>query len=168
MTYSKVVYKWNWVWNFEKEEAWLNKMAEEGWVLKSMTFIKYTFEKTQAGEYIIRMENHERDDDYLAFMEDINAEYIDSYMNWHYFKRKKEFGKFDIFSDLDGRIKHLDRIINPLIILSILNLISAIYNIFTRHFVGILNLLAFLILLFGVLNLKSKKNKLEEIRKIQE
>ena len=33
METRKTIRKWYWVWDFEKEEEWLNEMAQAGWVL---------------------------------------------------------------------------------------------------------------------------------------
>ena len=30
MKEEKVIHKWMWVWDFEKEERWLNTMAQSG------------------------------------------------------------------------------------------------------------------------------------------
>ena len=30
---EKTIKKWFWVWEFDKEEQWLNTMAQSGWVL---------------------------------------------------------------------------------------------------------------------------------------
>ena len=30
---TKKVTRWYWVWDYEKEELWLNAMAQEGWTL---------------------------------------------------------------------------------------------------------------------------------------
>ena len=40
MTQKKVIHRLFWVWNFEKEERWLNTMAQSGWVLPSIRFGK--------------------------------------------------------------------------------------------------------------------------------
>jgi len=34
MNEIKKVFRWFWVWDFEKEERWLNEMAAQGWALK--------------------------------------------------------------------------------------------------------------------------------------
>ena len=39
----KIVKKWVWVWDFDKEERWLNTMAQQGWVLDSLGFCRYEF-----------------------------------------------------------------------------------------------------------------------------
>ena len=33
MAERKTVRKWFWVWDFDKEERWLNEMAMSGWLL---------------------------------------------------------------------------------------------------------------------------------------
>ena len=51
MSETKTLHKWFWVWEFEKEERWLNEMAQEGWALTCGGFCTYTFEKCEPGEY---------------------------------------------------------------------------------------------------------------------
>ena len=48
---TKKVTKWYWVWDYEKEELWLNAMAQEGWTLQRIGFCTYYFERTEPGEY---------------------------------------------------------------------------------------------------------------------
>ena len=37
----KIIKKWFWVWEFEKEEQWLNTMAQSGLVLDKLGVCKY-------------------------------------------------------------------------------------------------------------------------------
>lgn len=46
---TKTVRKVFAVWDFDKEEEWLNSMAQEGWALKKVGFCKYVFERTEPG-----------------------------------------------------------------------------------------------------------------------
>ena len=62
-------YRWFWVWDFEKEERWLNEMAANGWTLVEVGYCSYTFEKTDDNEYTVRLEMHPFDEDYISFME---------------------------------------------------------------------------------------------------
>ena len=55
MKEKKTVFKLFFVWDFEKEERWLNEMAQEGWVLDNTGFSFYTFVRCEPGEYIIRL-----------------------------------------------------------------------------------------------------------------
>ena len=52
MSETKTLHRNFWVWEFEKEERWLNEMAQEGWALQNAGFCTYTFEKTEPGQYI--------------------------------------------------------------------------------------------------------------------
>lgn len=45
MSETKTLHRNFWVWEFEKEERWLNEMAQEGWALQNAGFCTYTFEK---------------------------------------------------------------------------------------------------------------------------
>ena len=74
MAETKTVYKIFWVWEFEKEERWLNEMAMNGWALKSVGFCRYTFERTEPGAYTVRLEMRGADEGYLDFMRESGAE----------------------------------------------------------------------------------------------
>ena len=51
MSETKTLHRNFWVWEFEKEERWLNEMAQEGWALQNAGFCTYTFEKTEPGQF---------------------------------------------------------------------------------------------------------------------
>ena len=104
MKETKKIWKLFFVWDFEKEEAWLNQMAMAGWTLCHVGFCNYTFEKTEPGEYIVRMEMRKSDEAYREFMADAGIEYIDRLLQWHYYKKRSELGPFDLYSDIDSRI----------------------------------------------------------------
>ena len=69
MREKKTVFKLFFVWDFEKEERWLNEMAQEGWVLDNTGFSFYTFVRCEPGEYIIRLEMNPSSD-YRAFVKE--------------------------------------------------------------------------------------------------
>ena len=97
MREKKTVFKLFFVWDFEKEERWLNEMAQEGWVLDNTGFSFYTFVRCEPGEYIIRLEMNPSSD-YRAFVKELGAEYIGGCVNWVYFRRKAELGSFELLS----------------------------------------------------------------------
>ena len=105
MASRRTIYKWFWVWNFEKEEEWLNEMAMNGWVLESVGFCTYHFIRCEPGEYSVRLEMHPYDESYVSFMEETGAEYVGRMMMWIYFRKKTADGPFDLFSDIDSRIR---------------------------------------------------------------
>ena len=168
MAEIKTVNKWIWVWEFDKEEEWLNQMANDGWALVSVGFARYTFERTEPGEYTIRLEMHERDDNYISFMEGIGAEYVGRVVQWVYFRRKSEYGPFDIFSDIDSRIGHLNRIGKTLALVGAANLIIGVANSIGASRLGWINLLCATLLMYGLGRIHGKKEYLERERRLRE
>ena len=52
----KIIKKWIWIWEYDKEEQWLNAMAQSGWVLDKVGFCRYEFVPCEPGEYTVRLE----------------------------------------------------------------------------------------------------------------
>lgn len=170
MTAQKIIRKWFWVWEFEKEEQWLNQMAQIGWVLEKTSFATYCFRRCEPDTYTIRLEFHPYDESYIQFMTETNAEYIGRMgCQWLYFRKKSEYGEFDIFSDLDSRIKHLNKISRVLSIIAVANLIIGLANSFSpaSSFAWI-NLLAASLLTYALGRIHGKKETLEKDRLLQE
>ncbi len=176
----KRVRKLFWVWNFEKEEQWLNEMARQGLVLSSVGFCRYDFTKTD-DEYTVRLEfpekgiNTEKGKEYIAFLEETGAEYIGCVKNWIYIKKKKENGEFQLYSDNESRIKHLERIIKFVDIVSLANLLIGVANILIYisskepiNLAGIFNIAISLLGWMGNSRLKKKKEKLISNRSFYE
>lgn len=162
------MHKWFWVWDMEKEERWLNEMAWSGWALCDIGYCRYTFEKCEPGEYTIRFEMHNDDSSYLAFMEETGAEYIGRMMKWIYFRRKTELGAFDLFSDSESRVAHLNRIGTMLLAFGILNLGIGIMNSFNGARLGWVNLLCATLLMYALGRIHGKKEAIQKDRLLQE
>jgi hypothetical protein len=102
--------------DYEKEEAWLNSMAAEGWELRHYTWMRYAFDQGVPGRYTYRIQlladswASQKSRDYLAFMRDAGIEVVSTYANWVYFRKKTADGPFEVFSDLDSRIAHHRRV----------------------------------------------------------
>ncbi|MED3795505.1 DUF2812 domain-containing protein [Niallia alba] len=100
----------------EKEEAWLNDMCKKGYALKEISNSYYLFEACTPSKFIYRIEflkqggSQEEKNNYLAFMEELNVEYVASTNRWHYFRRDAGLGAFEIYSDIDSQIEHYQRI----------------------------------------------------------
>ena len=86
----KTIRKWFWVWEFEKEEQWLNVMANSGWLLDGVGWCKYEFVACEPGAYTVRLEMRDHDENYLAFMQETGAEYVGRMAKWIFFRRKTE------------------------------------------------------------------------------
>ena len=61
-------------WQFEKEQAWLEEMAQQGWLLEKME-LRYIFKKIDPQEFISRTDyyiirNEEKKQAYLSVFEE--------------------------------------------------------------------------------------------------
>lgn len=131
---QKTVYKWFWAWEADREEEWLVDMARQGWALAGVGYAAYHFERCAPGEYMIRLElldrlpGDPRSREYINFVESTGAEYLGNVMRWAYFRKKAAEGTFELFSDLESRIRHLERMLCLLIPLAAAATGSLLFN----------------------------------------
>lgn len=122
--------------DFEKEEKYLNKMSAKGWALTDYSWCRYVFEDAPKGEYIYRIEllenpvSHPESQSYIKFMEENGVEFVASFNRWVYFRRKASDGEFDIYSDIDSKIKHYNRIRTLFLGVMLLNLFIGLLNLY--------------------------------------
>lgn len=180
----KVIRKWFWVWDFDKEEMWLNEMAAKGLVLVAVGWCRYEFEDCVPGEYKIRLDFLENkcsgveNEKYIAFLEETGAEQVGTMSRWVYFRKKVSGEDFQLFSDNASRIRYLTRIIRFIALLGGLNLFVGGYNIFMflqtlqyhNYFslLGVVNLLIAVVCVFGILRIVRKRKGLKVEQQIFE
>ena len=138
MAERKIIHKVFFIWDWEGEEAWLNNMSHRGWQLEKVGFCRYTFVKGEPDQYQYRLQalsgypNTAEAQEYIGFVEDTGAELVDTLLYWAYFRRVTEDGPFELFSDVDSRVKHMKRVrqvivvLMPLIIFNFFNLLRCI------------------------------------------
>ena len=165
----KIVKKWIWIWEFDKEERWLNTMAQQGWVLDKLGFCRYEFIPCEPGEYTVRLEMRNHDEAYLGFMADTGAEYLGRMMKWIYFRKKTEDGPFELFSDLESRISYLDKMCRLLRGVGLANLLIGLANSINPYAaLGWVNLLGATLLMYALGRIEGKKEALEKDRLLME
>jgi len=162
------VRKWFWVWDFEKEEDWLGEMAMNGWVLDGIGWCTYHFVRCEPGEYSVRLEMHPGDESYIAFMGETGAEYVGRMMMWMYFRKKTSDGPFDLFSDIDSRIGHLNKIGKMLAGIGGANLLIGVVNSLSAARLGWISLLCATLLMYALGRIHGKKEALERDRMLHE
>ena len=162
MASRRTIYKWFWVWDFEKEEEWLNEMAMNGWTLTAVGFCNYTFVKTEPGEYNIRMEMRPHDDGYLEFLRENGVEYVGRILQWHYYRKKTSLGPFELYSDIESRIQHMDRIGKMLFAIGMANLLIGIANSIGPSRLGWINLLCATLLMYALGRIQGRKDELKK------
>lgn len=163
MSGRMTVSRWYWVWDFDKEEQWLNTMAQQGLVLDRVGFCRYEFVPCEPGEYTVRLEMREHDDAYLNFMAEAGAEYVGRMAKWIYFRQKTQYGSFDIFSDLDSRICHLNRIGQMLKVVGFASMLIGLVNESNP-----LCLLSGALLMYALGRIRGKQEALEKDRLLME
>jgi len=179
---KRVVWKWFWAWNYDKEEKWLNDMSAIGLQLRDVFYCRYVFDEGEPDEYVYRLEflkNHPYSAEslrYIKFLEETGAEYVCSHYRWVFFRKKADDVGFDIYSDIDSRIKHLNRLLLLLGILGGMNIIigaSYLSSILIPGFgslgtIGIINLTLGAVLAYGFLRIFLKCRKLKKEKLLRE
>ena len=164
---TKKVTRWYWVWDYEKEELWLNAMAQEGWALQRVGFATYYFERTEPGEYIVRLECRKKDEGYVSFVTDMGAEYVGRIAMWVYFRRKSEQGEFELNGALDSRIEQLTTIGRMLLLVGIGNLLIGLSNL-RYNGIGVVNLICAGFLAYAYGRIRGKQDELQRERQLHE
>ncbi len=115
-------FKWFWAWQDEKEEAWLEEMAAEGFHLESILFPSiYQFRVGEPGNYVYRLDYQtlkaKERDSYLQLFADAGWEHIGDMGGWVYFRHFVNGGEIpDIYSDLESKMGKYQRIMAVLIV----------------------------------------------------
>lgn len=175
----QVVHKLFFVWDYEKEEAWLNEMAAKGLALISVRFLGYEFENTLPGAYHVRIQTMEHSSrhpetmHYIQFLEETGVQHVGTCTRNAYFRKKTSDGPLDLFSDNTSLLKRMNYILTLLYVLMCTNLINFCISIY--QFVLYRSTPIFLICLFpisllivGIIKLSAKRRKLREDLRIFE
>jgi len=115
-------FKWFWAWNDEKEEAWLEKMAGEGWHLGGLGLPgNYSFESGKPRkdvyrlDYIIDQKDYQN---YLQLFNDAGWEHIGKMAGWQYFRKPYQGDLVpEIYTDNASKAQKYQRLLIFLIIL---------------------------------------------------
>ena len=171
----KTIRKVFFIWDFDKEEKWLNEMAAKGLCLISVGFCKYEFEDCIPGEYRICLQLLDKSprnpemQKYIDFLEQTGAEHVGSITRWVYFRKKASEGNFELFSDHASRVKYLSGILNFIALIVGLNLWIGIQNILLAiflqnnfNYIGLLNLFIGIWGSFGTVKLWKKRNRMKQ------
>ena len=103
---------WKAYWNYEKEEKWLNDLSAKGLAMTDYSWCRYALEDTPPGEYIYRIEllahlaTHPESRRYIEFVEETGAQCVATYLRWVYFRKKAADGAFELYSDIESKIRH--------------------------------------------------------------
>ncbi len=121
--------------DMEKEEEWLNEMAQKGFNFIDNFIMRYTFSEGTPNEYIYRIEmlenspSHPVSRQYIKFLEETGVECVSTSGKWAYFRKKAADGPFDLYSDIDAKIRHYKRNVSYVLTILFFNLIIVIASL---------------------------------------
>ena len=162
----KKIHKLFFVYDFDKEEQWLNEMAMKGYKLVSVGLCSYTFEECEPGEYIIRVVLDDNNGNLGNLIEEMGAVEVARFFRWRFYARRSELGPFEINGDLDSKINHLSRIATMIKAACFANVCIGLGN---NHIgTGWINLLVAMLLTYCWGRIDGKKDMLLKEREIYE
>jgi hypothetical protein len=110
---KKTIFRLYYVWQWEKEEQWLNAMSNDGWLLAHATIGKYNFVKGKPGAYTYRLEllekglHSEESTTYLNFLKETGIEMVGKCKSWIYLRSKTADGGFEPNNKTLYELSHL-------------------------------------------------------------
>ena len=104
---TKQLFKWFWLWEYDKKEQWLNQMANEGWLLEKAGWFVYQFVPCRPGKYSMRVELRPFNEEYISSIANSGGAYIGKCGRWLYFYRDRSHGYFNQSSDVKYRLYYL-------------------------------------------------------------
>jgi len=136
----RVIHKLFWIWQLEKEQAWINEMASHGYSLEHAGRLTFEFDETEPDKYIYKeiflkgggesAENLK----YFKFLEEMGIKVV-CYINypgtcWVYTRALKEEypDGIELYSDIDSKINYQKVMAGYLIFVIAFTLFAALLN----------------------------------------
>lgn len=159
--------------DYEKEERWVNAMADRGWNLKKAVVGYFVFEKGESQQYIYRNEFvNSKSKDYFEFLEAMNIECVHKFGVWAYYRKLKEEGPFELFSDTTSKISYIKSMNRIFIVLLLFNIVAGLYNFsigawgpsvtIVNTSVGCLNFIVSILVCISIFKNENRKKRLKE------
>ena len=137
----RVIHKLFWIWQLEKEQAWVNEMASHGYSLEHAGRLTFEFEETEPDKYIYKelflkgwgesAENIK----YFKFLEEMGIKVV-CYINypgtcWVYTRALKEDypNGIELYSDIDSKINYQKVMAGYMIFVIAATLLASVLNL---------------------------------------
>lgn len=112
-------FKWNFVWEDDKEEAWLRGLAQQGLHLEHANSIGlYRFVKGTPQDVVYRLDylpRLRRDENYYQLFHDAGWEHVLQCRGWQYWRKPASAGATEIFSDKRSKADMYRRVLGLLV-----------------------------------------------------
>ncbi|WP_144510819.1 DUF2812 domain-containing protein [Bacillus sp. FJAT-22090] len=167
--------------DYEKEEQWVNEMAQQGWFLETFKFFRFAFVKGEPGTYVYRNEmlkglSKNDETNYVEFLKESGIELVSKFGGWAYFRKEASDGPFEIYTDTASKISYYNRILNLFSLLFLFNLIMGIFNVIVSDsapyqgkfnlITGIFGLAVSLLILIPIVKVYRRKKVLQQNRNL--
>ena len=163
--------------DFEKEEKWINEMAQSGWHLEKFFLGLFTFTKGESdgsiyrNEFITGMSALEKKE-YFEILKDSGITIVHEFGGWVYMKKAAAEGPFEIYTDTKSKIDYYKRILNIFLVLFFVNLSLGIMNVniytdnssieIANASIGVINIAVALLIAVPIVKIIKRKKGLEE------
>lgn len=111
----------------DKETAWINEMAAQGYALTGYYIGFYIFEECEPGKYTYQIDFGDKmfavDDNYREFMAENNIEIVSLWGYWIFLRKLAADGEFKLYTDVDSSIEHYTKILKMFKVVTIIELI---------------------------------------------
>jgi len=111
----------------DKETAWINEMAVQGYALSGFFAGFYKFEECEPGKYTYQIDFGDKmfavDDNYREFMAENNVEIVCLWGYWIILRKLTTDGEFELYTDVDSSIEHYTKILKMFKVVTIIELI---------------------------------------------
>lgn len=111
----------------DKETAWINEMAAQGYALTGFCIGFYKFEECEPSKYTYQIDFGDKmfavDDNYREFMAENNIEIVSLWGYWIFLRKLAADGEFKLYTDVDSSIEHYTKILKMFKVVTIIELI---------------------------------------------
>jgi len=94
--------------------AWLNQLSKKGCAMTGFFAGFWHFDACTPGEYEYQIDLSDRlfgvSNDYLELMNEMNIEYLGTFGFWIFLRRKKSDEPFTLYSDVESKLAHYQKI----------------------------------------------------------
>jgi len=118
----------------DKETAWLNEMAAQGYAMTGYFPCFYRFEKCEPGKYTYQIDFGDKmfsvNDNYREFMNENNVEIVCLWGYWIILRKLASDGDFELYTDVDSSIEHYTKILKMFKAVTIIEFICFFMEVF--------------------------------------
>ncbi len=160
----------------DKEQKWLNEMANKGFAVTNFFLGFYTFKPCKAGEYIYQIDLlsswKKSNMNYKEFFSENNIEIAFTWFFWIALRKKSQDGEFILYTDNESKIEQYTKIKRLFLGASILEFLCFLMELTSAiqlqdPFFGAMTVLIVIIIIAFMKMVWTCQNKIDELKNNQ-